>query len=60
MDILNHFDSESSGDSDGNDMEDHILVEDGDHGNESKQVTTSSTQTIYVESDSSTRSGNFS
>ena len=29
IDILNHLDSESSGDSDGNAMEDHVIVEDG-------------------------------
>ena len=61
MDILNHLESEFSGDSDGNEMEDHVLVEDGDHSrNESEQVTMSSTQTIYVESDSSTSSGSSS
>jgi len=61
MDILNHLDSESSSDSDGNEMEDHVLVENGDHSrNESEQVTMSSTQTIYIESNSSTCSGNSS
>jgi len=59
MDILNHFGSESSVDSDDNGMEDHVLVEYGDYSrNESDQVTTSSTQTIYIKSDSSTHSGN--
>jgi len=61
MEILNHFNSESSADSDSNEMEDHILVEYGDHSrNESDQVTTRSTQTIYIESDSSTHCGNSS
>jgi len=61
MDILNHLDSESSGDSDGNKMEDHVLVEDGSHsGNESEQVTTSFSKTTHLESDSSTCSGNSS
>jgi len=61
MDILNHLDSESSIDSDGNEIEDHVLVEDGDcSGNESEQVATSSIQTIHLESDSLTHSGNSS
>jgi len=60
-DILNRLDSESSGDSDGNEMEDHVLVEDGNHSrNESEQVTMSSSKTIHLESDSSTCSGNSS
>jgi len=58
MDILNHLDSESSGDSDGNAMEDHVIVEDGDHNRD--QVTRNSTKTVCIESDSSTRSGNSS
>jgi len=59
-----HLDSrsESSGDSDGKEMQDCVaIVEDGDRSrNESEQVTMSSTQIIQLESDSSTRSENSS
>jgi len=61
MDILNHLDSESSGDSDGNVMEDHVIVEDGNYsGSQTDLVTKNSTLTICIESDSSRRSGNSS
>jgi len=44
MDMLNHLDTESSGDTNDNAMEDHV-IEDGNHSeNESDQVTRNSTQ----------------
>ena len=57
MDVLNHFDSESSSDSNRNVRKDHVLVEDSNCRNESDQVS-SSTQTICI--NSSTHSGNSS
>ena len=54
MDVLNNLEIESSSDSD----DDDYIEEDGHSSrNESDAVTTSSTQTMCVESDSSTRSG---
>ena len=56
MDVLNNLEIKSSSDSD----DDDYIEEDG-YGsrNESEAVTTSSTQTMCVESDSSMRSGSF-
>ena len=49
MDVLNNLEIESSSDSD-----DYIEEDGRSIGNESDAVTTSSTQTMCVESDSST------
>lgn len=58
MNILNLLDSESSSDNDGNAMEDRVAVEAGDHGEHVSDEVTD--QSISIESDSSTRSGNSS
>ena len=59
MNIINQLECDSSSDSDGIVMEDQAAEEDSDHREiESDLAETSTSQTISIESDSSTRSGN--
>ena len=59
MNIINQLECDSSSDSDGIVMEDRAAEEDSDHREiESDLAEISTSQTISIESDSSTRSGN--